>query len=278
MGSVILFNAARMQEIEDGTVVSGLVNGAGNLILRRKDDSTFDAGKVTADNLADASTTVKGIVQLSTNAEALSGLSDMLALTPANLEVVLNDTSLEATYSQKGLVRLSTEQEASDRLLSNTAITPSNLSNLLPSGVMMEFAGATQPAQWLFCNGQSLLRADYPTLFAAIGITYGAADSSRFNVPDKRGRVSVGRDAGQTEFDRLGEKGGAKTHTLSVNEMPAHRHNQSHAAYGGSQYGTQAAGGLGGVNQNYQYTSASGSSQAHNNLQPYIALNHIIKI
>ena len=41
-----------------------------------------------------------------------------------------------------------------------------------------------------------------------------------------KGRVLVGVDTGQTEFDTLGETGGAKTHTLSINEMPSHNHNQ----------------------------------------------------
>lgn len=38
------------------------------------------------------------------------------------------------------------------------------------------------------------------------------------------GRVMVAIDAGQTEFDTLGETGGAKTHTLSTAEMPVHAH------------------------------------------------------
>lgn len=40
------------------------------------------------------------------------------------------------------------------------------------------------------------------------------------------GRVMVGVDTGQTEFDTLGETGGAKTHTLSTGEMPSHNHTQ----------------------------------------------------
>ncbi len=40
------------------------------------------------------------------------------------------------------------------------------------------------------------------------------------------GRVLVGQDTNQTEFDVLGETGGAKTVTLTANEMPAHTHVQ----------------------------------------------------
>lgn len=150
------------------------------------------------------------------------------------------------------------------------------LSLLIPSGTMVEFAGTTQPSQWLFCNGQSLVRADYPTLFAAIGVVYGAADSTHFNVPDKRGRVSVGFDSTQTEFDTLGETGGAKTHTLTVAEMPSHQHTQR---LGGSITTTnQVAGGPVVGFANDSLVSATGGGSAHNNLQPYIAVNHIIKI
>jgi microcystin-dependent protein len=65
-------------------------------------------------------------------------------------------------------------------------------------------------------------------LFAAIGTTYGAGDgSTTFNLPNLKGRVAVGRDAAQTEFDALGETGGAKTHTLTTAEMPSHTHVQN---------------------------------------------------
>jgi len=163
--------------------------------------------------------------------------------------------------------------------------------SLLPSGSMVEFAGATQPSQWLFCNGQSLVRADYPTLFAAIGVVYGAADSTHFNVPDKRGRVSVGLDSTQTEFDALGEKGGAKTHTLTVDEMPSHEHelqadsNSGNTAESSGGHRLKANGAdLGRLSSSYsnpidlRVLTHTGGSAAHNNMQPYIALNHIIKI
>ena len=39
-----------------------------------------------------------------------------------------------------------------------------------------------------------------------------------------KGRVPLGYDVSQTEFNALGKTGGAKTHTLTIPEMPAHRH------------------------------------------------------
>lgn len=85
MASVTLFNAARMQAIEDGTVTSGLVDGQGHLILSHHDGTTVDAGKVTAANLADASDTVKGVVRLATDAETTAGTNDATAVTPQDL-------------------------------------------------------------------------------------------------------------------------------------------------------------------------------------------------
>lgn len=52
----------------------------------------------------------------------------------------------------------------------------------------------TAPAGWLLRDGSSLLRTDYPDLFAVIGTTYGAADGTHFSLPDERGRTSVMRD------------------------------------------------------------------------------------
>lgn len=54
-------------------------------------------------------------------------------------------------------------------------------------GVMFRFAGSVCPSGFLFCDGSSLLRTDYPALFAAIGTTYGAADATHFYLPDNQG-------------------------------------------------------------------------------------------
>jgi hypothetical protein len=94
------------------------------------------------------------------------------------------------------------------------------------------------------------------------------------------GRVPVGIDAGQTEFDTAGETGGSKTHTLSTAELPSHYHLQGYGADQAPRYGTTT--GLSSVRidndgDNYNstsaaHTSSTGSGSAHNNLQPYIVV------
>lgn len=151
-----------------------------------------------------------------------------------------------------------------------------------PAGAGMEWFGATAPAGWLLQDGTVYLRADYPDLYAAIGTTYntGGETALQFRVPNKKGRVSVGLDASQTEFNTRGKTGGAKTHTLSVAEIPSHSHGQNVAAGNGSMAGVRndyvSEGNSASYPQNIA-TTAVGGGGAHNNLQPYLVHNFIIK-
>jgi microcystin-dependent protein len=52
--------------------------------------------------------------------------------------------------------------------------------------------------------------------------------STTFNLPDMRGRIGVGLDSTQTEFDSLSDNGGAKTVTLAISDIPGHAHTIDH--------------------------------------------------
>ena len=158
----------------------------------------------------------------------------------------------------------------------------------VPTGSIQEFAGASAPAGWLTCDGSEVSRVTYPALFAVIGTTYGAGNgSTTFNLPNRKGRVGVGYDDSQTEFNALGETGGAKTHTLTKAEMPTHNHatttDTAAKALSTTTSGAEAFSATG--SNNYRRTAKlsdnvtgnAGSGGAHNNLQPYIVVNFIIK-
>lgn len=161
----------------------------------------------------------------------------------------------------------------------------------LPAGAgPIPFAGASAPTGWLLCYGQAISRTTYAALFAAISTAFGAGDgSTTFNVPDCRGRVPAGKDdMGGVAASRLttagsgvngaalGAVGGAQTHTLDTTQIPAHSHGENHTGSGaGSQIG-QGGGGAGTTASGIS-TASAGGGLAHNNTQPTIVTNYIIK-
>lgn len=93
--------------------------------------------------------------------------------------------------------------------------------NVLPAGVMVDYGGTSAPSGWLLCNGAAVSRTTYAALFTAISTTYGVGDgSTTFNIPDRRGKFSIGLAASGTG-STLGGTGGSIDHTHSV---PAHYH------------------------------------------------------
>jgi microcystin-dependent protein len=145
------------------------------------------------------------------------------------------------------------------------------------AGIIKAFGGASAPAGYLLCDGSAVSRTTYAALFTVIGTTYGVGDgSTTFNVPNLKGKVPVGYDSGETEFNALGKTGGEKTHTLTVAEMPSHTHsattkpNASFANFWGHT-------GDNGQPPSTETTGSTGGDGVHNNLQPYLTLNFIIK-
>lgn len=165
----------------------------------------------------------------------------------------------------------------------------------VPLGGVIDYAGSTAPTNFALCYGQAINRTTYATLFAIIGTTYGVGDgSTTFNVPDLRGRIAAGKDdMGGSAASRLtattitggaltlGNSGGEETHALTTAELASHSHAGLNAGFltqknvGGSWF----TGSAGGVSYETQASTAtSGSGTAHNNVQPALILNKIIRI
>lgn len=168
-------------------------------------------------------------------------------------------------------------------------ITASNLATgaAFVSGMIMPYAGTSAPTGWLMCYGQAIDQTTYADLYAAIGGTYGSSGSN-FNVPDLRGRVIAGQDdMGGTSANRLtspingdtlGAAGGSQSHTLTTAQMPSHSHIMGDFSDSGglTAYIGEGSGASHSIRNNVS-TQSTGSGQAHNNVQPTIILNYIIK-
>lgn len=178
---------------------------------------------------------------------------------------------------------------------------------LVPSGTILDYAGTTEPTGYLFCYGQAVSRSTYSTLFTLLGTTFGVGDgSSTFNLPDLRGRVVAGQDdmggssanrltgvSGGVDGDTFGAAGGLETHTLTEAQLAAHDHGGAtgsdgektipyslqiwfSAASGGQNY-LLSGGTLTTSDDHTHSIPSAGSGTAHNNVQPTLILNKIIK-
>jgi microcystin-dependent protein len=189
-------------------------------------------------------------------------------------------------------------------------------SALVPTGTVLAFAGSSAPTGFLLCDGSSQLVASFTALQTVIGYTYGGGGAN-FNVPDLRGRVASGKDnMGGTPANRnntqmagstLGAGGGEQEHTLLAGESGLPTHNVAGSTGGQSadhSHGLTYPNAPGGVTQiqivagngttvpmaavttgssndhGHSFNVAVGSSIAsgpHNNMQPTLVLNYIIK-
>lgn len=187
------------------------------------------------------------------------------------------------------------------------AVNFSQLTTVDPLGIPKPFLGTTAPVGYVFCFGQPISRTTYAALFAVLGTTYGVGDgTTTFNLPDLRGRVLAGKDdmggtsanrltnqTGGVDGDVLGGAGGAETHTLTTAQLAAHSHGVTdpghfHQSIRSATFFSADSGGgdqiwradaL--VNTTGNITGITiqnaGSGGAHNNVQPTIIVNYILR-
>lgn len=148
------------------------------------------------------------------------------------------------------------------------------------------------PKNWAQCNGQLLSIAQNTALFSLLGTTYGGNGTQTFGLPNLQGRaaLSQGQGPGLSPY-QLGQTGGQSTVTLIASQMPAHTHSFAASASNGNS--SSPSGNLLAVpsadrdvevytnnNTPVQMSTtmlaATGGSQPHNNMMPYLAINFCI--
>ena len=292
----------------DGTNVVEAINSVGDLTV---------AGTLGISSLSTPGNATIGGNLAVTGTTALTGNATMagtLAVTGAVTGPSFNKTAITApaTGSTLAIADGKTLTVNNTMTLISTDGDSINFSTYLPPGVFMPYGGAAAPSGWLLCDGSAVNRTTYSALFTAIGIAYGAGNgTTTFNIPDMRGRVAAGKDdMGGSAASRLTSTtmtpngttlaavGGSQTHTLTTAELAAHSHSVTDSGHTHSitQSGNTGSnvfiGGSGAGNSLWSLAAAAtatnsnttgitiqnaGSGSAHNNVQPTIIANYIIK-
>ena len=146
------------------------------------------------------------------------------------------------------------------------------------------------PQGWALCNGQLLPINQNQALFSLLGTTYGGNGQTTFALPNLQGRTPIHMGSGHT----LGERAGETAHTLSISELPTHIHGLTASKLDGdapvpNSNNTHPNLLARSVNNIYgpptnlvplipTTVTTVGGSQAHLNMQPFLALTFCIAL
>lgn len=168
----------------------------------------------------------------------------------------------------------------------------------LPVASIMPWGGAVSniPGGWLQCNGAEVSKATYAALWTAFGTThlYGtpADPTNNFLLPLFSGKVAVGYDSGDTDFNAVGKTGGSKTVALEPDEIPpvdptSGDHDHSVAASPSSTVTADSGAGVTLPHPSHVHTTSTqgphdhtftGAGAGHPNIQPFVTVLYLIKV
>lgn len=163
-------------------------------------------------------------------------------------------------------------------------------------GEIRLFAGNYAPKGWALCNGELLSIQQNIPLYSIIGNLYGGDGITTFALPNFQGMAPMGQGAGPGLTPRpLGDVTGKTSEQLQLAQMPNHTHtangtsvssgstalaDPTNAIWGSEfvsapnkPYAANAS-----VEMNAMALSTVGGNAAHNNMQPFLALNFIIAL
>lgn len=225
-----------------------------------------------------------------TNLADGTAAQDAVTITQLQAVAAIAAANVGGSIKRNGSVDFSNDQSMGGHKLTNLAdpvavtdavnkqyLTAQLLINV-PPGTMVDYAGIGVPpgAGWLLCDGSAVSRTTYAALFAQISTIWGVGDgSTTFNVPDCRGRTSIGVGTGSGLTARtLATTMGEENHALTSAENGPHTHGTNVYLPNGAAGGGAAA---------YDTTGpeivsdSTGSGTAHNTMQPSVVVTKIIK-
>lgn len=107
--------------------------------------------------------------------------------------------------------------------------TTSGSAAVIP-GTVISFAGSSAPTGYLTCDGSAVSRSTYASLFAAIGTTWGAGNSTTtFNIPDLRGYFLRGSGTSAIDPDSPRAVGSAQAESYLNHSHTATDSGHTHA-------------------------------------------------
>jgi hypothetical protein len=197
----------------------------------------------------------------STIKASFPSITGAVSATHTELNLIDGVTATTTELNYVDVTTLGTAQ-ASKAVTTDASNDSTGMRNLTISGTMT-----------IGSNTATTLQAVYPvgSIYINAAVTTNPGTLLGFGtwVAFGTGRVIVGYNASDSDFDALQETGGVKTHTLTTSEIPSHTHNIVTYEETGSPDGNVGGDSSSSV-EGSQNTAATGGGGAHTNVQPYI--------